>query len=102
VQITSGIPDSPVVVPGTELLGVACPSATTCEALGDNFSGDGVVVPITSGIPGGAVVVPGTELLGVACPSATTCEAWASTPLRVATVRAWSCSPAPRLPRRCR
>jgi hypothetical protein len=65
-----------VVVPGIRgLSGVACPSVTTCEAVGSNSSG-GVVVPITSGTPGSTVVVPGTAALGgVACPSATTCEA---------------------------
>ena len=65
-------------VPGTSYLaGVACPSATTCEAVGDNpNSSQGLVVPITNGAPGSAQPVPGTtELAGVACPSATTCEA---------------------------
>jgi uncharacterized repeat protein (TIGR02543 family) len=64
-------------IPGTtQLEGVACPSATTCEAVGYNSTPEGVVVPITSGVPGSPVTVSGTsELLGVACPSATTCEA---------------------------
>ena len=72
VPITSGVPGSPVTVSGTfELLGVACPSTTTCEA-----GGDGVVVPITSGVPGSAVTASGTgQLYGVACPSTTSCEA---------------------------
>jgi peptidoglycan/xylan/chitin deacetylase (PgdA/CDA1 family) len=63
-------------VPGYALLGVACPTATTCEAVGGNNSQQEVVVPITNGIPGSAQPVSGTtELAGVACASATTCVA---------------------------
>ena len=62
------------------LYGVACPTAATCEAVGANASGQGVVVPITSGTPGTAKVVSSPQdnflsLEGVACPTATTCEA---------------------------
>ncbi len=73
VPITKGVPGTPQMVPGTFILsGVACSSATTCEAVGSN----GVVVPITNGTPGTAKTVPGAGFLdGVACPSATTCEA---------------------------
>jgi hypothetical protein len=55
-------------VSGSDSLnGVACPSATTCYAVGYNSSPEGVVVPITSGTPGSAVTVSGTDqLLGVA------------------------------------
>ncbi len=52
------------VVPGTAFLdGVACPNATTCEAVGQNGSNppQGVVVPITNGTPGTAQVVSGTQ-----------------------------------------
>ena len=66
------------VVPGIGLSDVACPSATTCEAVGDNSFEQSMVVTITNGVPGPPVAVPGTrpiEFYGVACPSATTCEA---------------------------
>jgi len=65
-----------VAVSGTSYFyGVACSSATTCEAVGAN-STEGVVDTITNGNPGTAQAVPGTSALyGVACPSATSCEA---------------------------
>ncbi len=80
MPITSGTPGTAQVVSGTYwLFDVACPSATTCEAVGGNASGLGVVVPINNGTPGTPQVVPGvlpgTGLYGVACSSATTCEA---------------------------
>ncbi len=77
VPITNGISGTPQVVSGTSVLsGMACPSATTCEAVGYNALGQVVVVPITNGTPGTAQVVAGTSFLsGVACPSATTCFA---------------------------
>ena len=58
VPITNGIPGTPQIVPGQAFLySVACPSATTCEAVGTKAPrtgplGPGVVVPITTGIPG--------------------------------------------------
>jgi hypothetical protein len=77
-------------VPGTTALsGVACSTATTCEAVGlipapppttgstppPGFT-QGVLVPITNGSPGSVQDLPATQsLLGAACPSATTCEA---------------------------
>jgi hypothetical protein len=81
--ITNGTPGTAQVVSGTSVLqGVACPSATTfsattCEAVGSNSLGQGMVVPITNGSPGTAQAVSGTiyALQGVACPSGTTCEA---------------------------
>jgi peptidoglycan/xylan/chitin deacetylase (PgdA/CDA1 family) len=62
--------------PGTwQVLGVVCPTVTTCEAVGTNSSDQGVVLPIVNGAPGSAQVVPGTySLRGVACASASTCE----------------------------
>jgi hypothetical protein len=68
-------------VPGTlELQGIACASASTCEAVGANLDASGnlqgVVVPVVNGIPGSVQVVPASyELEGVACASAATCEA---------------------------
>jgi hypothetical protein len=55
---------------------VACPTSTSCVAVGAGSSG-GVVVPVTAdGIPGQASTVPGTsELVGVACPTSTSCVA---------------------------
>jgi hypothetical protein len=59
-----------------ELEGVACSSATNCEAVGNDGFGDGVVVPIANGTAGTAQVVSGGAILsGVACPSATICYA---------------------------
>jgi hypothetical protein len=44
---------SPQAVPGTSLLfGVACPSGSSCLAVGSNASGQDVVVPIKNGKPG--------------------------------------------------
>jgi peptidoglycan/xylan/chitin deacetylase (PgdA/CDA1 family) len=71
VPITNGAPGTAQPAPGTGLTGglsgVACPTATTCEAVGG-----GVAVPITNGTPGTAQPAPGSA---VACPTATTCEA---------------------------
>ena len=80
-ETSASASESTQTVPGTtQLEGVACPSATICEAVGDNSSGEGVVVPITSGVPGSPVTVSGTEFLnGVDCPSTTTCEAVGAT-----------------------
>jgi hypothetical protein len=78
VPITNGSPGTAQAVSGTiyALQGVACPSGTTCEAVGYNSSFQGAVVPVTNGTPGTAQAVSGTsQLFGVACPSATTCEA---------------------------
>ena len=103
VTITNGTPGTPQAVPepgetlesfGPTLDGVACPSVTTCVAVGTNFclricpqpEGGGVVVPITNGIPGPVLevsgeacspdyCVPPKSLEGVACSSAATCVA---------------------------
>ncbi|HEX4539307.1 MAG TPA: hypothetical protein VH112_03605, partial [Acidimicrobiales bacterium] len=46
--------------PGTSSLhGVACPTVTTCEAVGYNASFQAVVVTVTNGVPGTAQVVSG-------------------------------------------
>ena len=75
--ISASASTSAVAVSGTAYLnGVACSSASTCEAVGENSAGRGVVVTITNGTPGSAQVVSGTSALyGVACPSATSCYA---------------------------
>jgi hypothetical protein len=58
-----------------QLWGVACPTESTCVAVGEN-STEGVVVVMTNGLPGPAQVVPSARVLyGVACPTATTCLA---------------------------
>ncbi len=69
------------MIAGTHGLGgVACGSATTCEAVGQNITaqgaGVGVVVPITNGVPGTAQTAFGTVTLNdVSCPNAATCVA---------------------------
>jgi hypothetical protein len=62
----------PTAVPGTVVFfGVACPTTTTCLAVGDDL-----LVPIRDGIPQAPIPVPGTfELKGIACESATSCIA---------------------------
>jgi hypothetical protein len=80
VPILDGRPGTPVVVKDVQLQGIACPTATTCAAVGWKLEGPskiaGVMVPLTDGHPGTTLV---GEKLGalsaVACPSATTCEA---------------------------
>ena len=64
-------------VPGTtHLWGIACPSATTCEAVGTNFWNQGVVLPIVNGTPGSTQVVSSTsQLHGATCASPSICEA---------------------------
>jgi hypothetical protein len=59
----------------------ACSSATSCFAIGTDFTGGfptrtAVVVPITGGIAGPPQPVPGARVLShVSCPSATSCFA---------------------------
>ncbi|HWG75152.1 MAG TPA: putative Ig domain-containing protein [Acidimicrobiales bacterium] len=61
--------------PVTALSGVACTSATVCQAVGTTGH-LGVVVPVINGVQGTAQTVPGTQSLhGVACPTANTCVA---------------------------
>jgi hypothetical protein len=77
----------PIVVRGTVVFfGVACPTATSCFAVGDGGSGE-VVLPITDGIPGTPIPVPGAyELRGIACESATSCVAVGSNAANVGIV----------------
>ncbi|HMK96355.1 MAG TPA: hypothetical protein VK425_02350, partial [Acidimicrobiales bacterium] len=57
------------------LIDVACPTSTTCYAVGADHTA-GMIAPITDGTPGTAEDVSGTlELTGVACPNSTTCYA---------------------------
>jgi hypothetical protein len=57
------------------LFGVAC-VAVTCEAVGRDSAGMGVLVPNVFGSPTSPVQVPGSAYLsGIACPSPTTCIA---------------------------
>ncbi|HWH11480.1 MAG TPA: hypothetical protein VG165_10170 [Solirubrobacteraceae bacterium] len=57
------------------LAGLACPSATTCLALGSDAD-QGALRPIVNGVRGPTVDVPGTMWLrAAACGSPTTCEA---------------------------
>ena len=69
------------VVSGTRAFyDVACPSATICEAVGFNTSGQGVVVPITNGTPGTAQVVGGTGIsLAWPVPAPPHARPWATT-----------------------
>jgi hypothetical protein len=64
------------VATGTSALnGIACPSASTCVAVGQNSSGQGAFVVATNGVPGAATVVPGVKyFFNVACRAAK-CEA---------------------------
>jgi hypothetical protein len=68
--------DTPIAVPAAiGLAGIACQTATSCEAVGTDAAG-GAVVPIVDGRPGVPVTVPGTHALdGVTCESATSCVA---------------------------
>ncbi|MDQ6614735.1 MAG: Ig-like domain-containing protein, partial [Actinomycetota bacterium] len=77
VQIVDGVPGTPQAAPGSinNLLGIACPTDTACEAVGSG-PGTGVLVPVNSGVPGDPVSVPGTAALnGVACATTFTCLA---------------------------
>ncbi|MCW2787554.1 MAG: cell surface receptor protein [Marmoricola sp.] len=59
-----------------DLSAVSCPSATVCEAVGENSAGQGLVTTITNGVPGPVDVVPSAQQLsGIACPTATDCTA---------------------------
>jgi hypothetical protein len=80
------VPQAVRAVPGTEkLLGVACPTATSCLAVGDDFSSSPVqpvIIPLAVGAPGlpiGATapiqVPPDLALRGIACPGSGLCLA---------------------------
>jgi hypothetical protein len=68
---------SQIVAASSGLDGVACPTATTCEAVGTTQNnGLGLIVPVTNGVVGTAQSVTGTQSLSaIACPTATTCVA---------------------------
>jgi len=76
VGIEGGVPGTSVDVPGNYILnGVACPSPSSCLAVGDSGAGVAQVVPITKGNPGSPIGVLGAATLtGVACQSATRCD----------------------------
>ena len=59
------------------LVGVTCPTASTCYAVGvSSTQSEGVVVPIIDGTPGTVDAVSETfELLGLTCPTPSTCYA---------------------------
>jgi hypothetical protein len=61
----------------TELLGISCPSESSCEAVGATApNGQGVVVSVSNGHPGSPHVVEGTKaLVAVSCSSETSCQA---------------------------
>jgi hypothetical protein len=72
------------VAAAATLTAVACPTSSTCYAVGTGTDADGnddgVVVTISNGVPGASVPVPGggaTELglSGISCPTVTTCYA---------------------------
>jgi hypothetical protein len=84
VAITNGIPGYAQLVEGAgqpgvpdsvNLMGVACSSATSCVAVGDDLYQDGIIVPITNGTPGSEVNAVASELTGVVCRSSGTCIA---------------------------
>ncbi len=75
VPIVNGTAGAAETLPGptVALDAIACPTVTSCIAVGAG----GVVVPLSpGGTPGTVQTVPGTsDLEGVACPSATSCIA---------------------------
>jgi len=68
---------SPQAVAGTYFLsGVACPSASSCLAVGQSAAGDDVLVPITDGVAGSAVAGSDQVTLNkIACANASSCVA---------------------------
>jgi hypothetical protein len=81
--ITNGVPSAPRTVPGmSQLLGIACPSASDCVAVGTVTSGGPGVITLTNGNPGSPQPVSGLDhdgepgVLGVvACATTTRCVA---------------------------
>jgi hypothetical protein len=66
----------PLVTSGSVLAGVACATATSCVAVGnDSSTGLGLIVPITGGVVGTALSVNTGALGGVACSAPASC--WA-------------------------
>jgi hypothetical protein len=79
---TSPAPSSPAasshaVAGVAELLGISCPSLSSCVAVGATApNGQGVVVPVSDGHPGSPVVVEGTKaLVAVSCSTDASCQA---------------------------
>jgi hypothetical protein len=72
--VAASVRHTVVLFPGsaTAVEGIACPSATTCDVVGDSKAG-GAVVPITSGVPGQPEAIAGADLQAIACASGT-CE----------------------------
>jgi len=79
-SITNGVPGTAHVVRGVSYVsGIACPTTTTCEAVGirdatRHKAAKGLLVPIVNGSPGAAQALP-QVFTTLACPSATTCDA---------------------------
>ena len=69
---------TPIAVPGISLSGIACPSTTSCLAVGAGASAY-VVVPITNGRPGTPIPVTGgsagLQLFYIGCSTASNCVA---------------------------
>ena len=91
LPIVNGIPGEAKLTPGIkELLGISCPSATSCRAVGYQdravWPPLALMAPISNGTPDTVEPVSGlasagtsapsvVKLLAVACPSVTVCEA---------------------------
>jgi hypothetical protein len=77
IAIVDGVPGAVTVVrQSTRLIGIACPSATTCYAGGIHRPGIAVAVTLVNGDLTEVSRVDATEeLLSVSCTSATTCYA---------------------------
>jgi hypothetical protein len=79
LPIRDGVAGVVKKLPGqAALFGVACPTASTCIAVGDTGTGSGgaAVDVIANGVPGPPQTVPGMDqLLAIACPSASDCVA---------------------------
>jgi large repetitive protein len=82
VPITNGTIGAVQSVPGPsggnafDLLGITCPSTSTCLVVGQYPTGVGVVVPLTNGTPGAIQTVPDTTaLFGIACSNNSACFA---------------------------
>ncbi len=86
VPFVDGVPGAPQPTPGNTsgLAGIACPTDTLCEAVGQVPGGDqgtGALVPVYSGVPAAPQPIPGTaQLLGIACTTATSCIAVGNNP----------------------
>ncbi|HZN13038.1 MAG TPA: hypothetical protein VFB78_02120 [Acidimicrobiales bacterium] len=89
VPIVNGTPGAVSAVPTARVLhGVACPTATRCEAAGEAPDGSGfsrALVTITNGVAAPATLVAGpSPFRTIGCPSATVC--YASTGPRLVTI----------------